>query len=138
VKSASFHPETIMKGFQTMAKTILAVDDSASIRELLSSTLTQNGYTVVEAVDGQDGLDKLSAHTADLIITDLHMPNLDGIGLIRGVRGNDAYRFVPIIMLTTEHQQAMRQAGGAAGASAWLTKPFKPEDLLMVINKVMK
>ena len=121
-----------------MSKTILAVDDSSSIRQLLSSTLTGCGYTVVEAVDGQDGLEKLAVGTADLIITDLHMPNMDGIGLIQGVRRNAACRFVPIIMLTTEHQETMRQAGAAAGATAWLTKPFKPEELLMVIRKVMR
>ena len=90
-----------------MAKTILAVDDSPSIRQLLSSTLTQYGYTVVEAEDGQDGLNKFADSQFDLIITDLHMPNLDGIGLIHGVRNAAASRFVPIIMLTTEHQHAM-------------------------------
>ena len=120
-----------------MAKTILAVDDSSSIRSLLSSTLTNCGYRVMEAVDGQDGVEKLTVGTADLIITDLHMPNMDGIGLIQWVRRNAAYRFVPIIMLTTEHQETLRQAGAAAGATAWLTKPFKQEDLLMVIRKVM-
>ena len=120
-----------------MGKTILAVDDSSSIRHLLSSTLEQHGYSVVEAVDGQDGLEKLADAPADLIITDLHMPNMDGIELIQGVRSNAASRFVPIIMLTTEHQEALKQAGAAAGATAWLTKPFKPEDLLMVIRKVM-
>lgn len=121
-----------------MAKTILAVDDSSSIRQLLSAILTQFGYRVIEAVDGEDGLAKLADDHADLIITDLHMPVMDGIGLINGVRGNAAYRFIPIIVLTTEHQTLMKQAGVAAGATAWLTKPFKPEELLGVIRKVMR
>lgn len=120
-----------------MAKTILAVDDSPCIRQLLTSILTGQGYGVVEAIDGQDGLDKLALCTADLIITDLHMPNLDGISLIHGIRRNAACRFIPIIILTTEHQEALRQAGKAAGATAWLTKPFKSQDLLMVIRKVI-
>lgn len=121
-----------------MAKTILAIDDSSSIRQLLSSTLSNFGYRVIEASDGKDGLDKLEENQPDLIITDLHMPNMDGIGLINGVRSIPAYRFLPIIMLTTEHQQAMKQAGAAAGATAWLTKPFKPEELMTVIRKVMR
>lgn len=119
-----------------MAKTILAVDDSPCIRQLLSSILTGQGYAVVEAVDGLDGLNKLARCTADLVITDLHMPNLDGISLIHGIRRNAACRFTPIIMLTTEHQEALRRAGAAAGATAWLTKPFKSQDLLMVIRRV--
>jgi two-component system chemotaxis response regulator CheY len=121
-----------------MAKTILAVDDSSSIRQLLNSTLSEFGFRVIEAVDGRDGLEKLANSEADLIITDLHMPNLDGIDLITGVRSLPAFRFVPIIMLTTEHQRALKQAGAAAGATAWLTKPFRPEELMKVIRKVMQ
>lgn len=121
-----------------MAKTILAIDDSSSIRQLLNATLSQFGYRVIEAADGREGLDKLTENRADLIITDLHMPNLDGIGLINCVRGIPAYRFVPIIMLTTENQHVMKQAGIAAGATAWLVKPFKAEELLSVIRKVSR
>ncbi|MBK5275109.1 MAG: response regulator [Desulfuromonadales bacterium] len=120
-----------------MAKTILVVEDSSSIRQLLSSTLTRFGYTVVEAVDGLDGLVKLEDLAVDLIITDLHMPSLDGIGLIHGVRDNAAYRFVPIIILTTENQNAIKHEAVTAGASAWVTKPFKPAEILDVIRKVM-
>jgi two-component system, chemotaxis family, chemotaxis protein CheY len=120
-----------------MAKTILVVEDSSSIRQLLSSTLRQFGYTVVEAVDGRDGLVKLEDLAADLIITDLHMPTLDGIGLIHGVRANSAYRFVPIIILTTENQNSIKHEAVTAGASAWVTKPFKPAEILDVIRKVM-
>jgi two-component system chemotaxis response regulator CheY len=120
-----------------MTKTILAVDDSYSIRQLLSSTLEQCDYRVVTAADGREGLEKLAEITVDLVISDLHMPNLDGIGFIQGVRSSSAHRFVPIIMLTTEHQEALRQTGAAAGATAWLTKPFKPHELLAIIRKVM-
>lgn len=121
-----------------MIKTILAVDDSYSIRQLLSAILTPFGYRVIVAEDGQDGLGKLDDNCVDLIITDLHMPNMDGIGLINGVRSSVTRRFLPIIMLTTEHQPLMKQAGVAAGATAWLTKPFKQEELLNVIRKVMR
>lgn len=121
-----------------MAKTILAVDDSTSIRHLLSSTLTAHGYEVIAAVDGRDGLEKLAETGADLIITDLHMPVMDGIGFINGIRNIPAYRFVPIIVLTTEQQNTLKQAGAAAGATAWLTKPFRPEELMTVIRKVTR
>lgn len=120
-----------------MSKTILAVDDSSSIRQLLSTTLSLSGFRVVVADDGKTGLERLEESGADLIITDLHMPVMDGIDLIRSVRRNSAHRFVPIIMLTTEQQFAMKQAGAAAGATAWLTKPFKPEELLTVIRRVL-
>lgn len=120
-----------------MAKTILVVEDSSSIRQLLNSTLTQFGYKVVEAVDGRDGLVKLAGLEADLIITDIHMPGLDGIGLIHGVRRNDAHRFVPIIILTTDNQSSMRQEAVTAGATAWVTKPFKAAEIMGVIRKVM-
>lgn len=120
-----------------MIKTILAVDDSSSVRQLLSSTLEQHGYRVVEAANGKEGLEKLMESEADLIISDLHMPYLDGIGFIQLLRSTALYRFVPIIMLTTENQTALKQAGAAAGATAWLTKPFKPHELLSVIKRVM-
>lgn len=118
-----------------MAKSILIVEDSSSVRCLLSSVLTQYGYTVVEAVDGRDGLIKLEDFGADLIITDLHMPGLDGIGLIHEVRRNDAYRFLPIIILTTDNQNSMRKEAVTAGATAWVAKPFTPAEILGVIRK---
>lgn len=121
-----------------MTKTILAVDDSSSIRQLLTAILTPVGYRVIEAEDGKDGLGKLTGNRVDLIITDLHMPFMDGIGLINGVRSNPDFRFLPIIMLTTEHQALMKQAGLAAGATAWLTKPFKQEELMSVIRRVIR
>lgn len=120
-----------------MSETIMTVDDSASIRQMVSFTLKQAGYTVVEAVDGQDALNKLQSSAVKMIITDLNMPNLDGIGLIRAVRATAAHRFVPIVMLTTESQDEKKLEGKEAGATGWIVKPFKPDQLLAVIRKVL-
>jgi two-component system, chemotaxis family, chemotaxis protein CheY len=119
-----------------MGKRILTVDDSASIRQAVKFTLTSAGYDVVEAVDGRDGLGKLTGPAFSLILTDLNMPNLDGIGFIRAVRGNPAYRFTPIILLTTESQDSKKQEGKAAGATGWIVKPFTPDQLVAVVKKV--
>jgi len=118
-------------------KKIMAVDDSPSIRQMLSFTLKQAGYEVVEAVDGKDALVKFAAENIQMLITDLNMPNMDGITLIREIRKNSANRFMPIIMLTTESQETKRQEGKTAGASAWIVKPFKPEQLLGVVRMVL-
>jgi two-component system, chemotaxis family, chemotaxis protein CheY len=118
-----------------MPKTILTVDDSASVRQMVKFTLTGAGYAVIEAVDGQDALAKLAG--VNLVITDLNMPNLDGIGLIRNVRANAACRGVPIIMLTTESQESRKQEGRAAGATGWIVKPFTTQQLLAVVKKVL-
>ncbi len=120
-----------------MAKIIMTADDSASVRQMVSFTLKQNGYEVVEAVDGQDALAKLSGKKVDMLITDLNMPNLDGIGLIKGVRGGTLNKFIPIIMLTTESQDAKKNEGKSAGATGWIVKPFKPEQLVAVVKKVL-
>lgn len=120
-----------------MSKTIMTVDDSASVRQMVSFTLKEQGYQVVEAVDGKDALAKINGQKVDMVITDLNMPNLDGIGLIRGVRSNATTKFVPIIMLTTESQDSKKQEGKAAGATGWIVKPFKPEQLLAVVKKVL-
>jgi two-component system, chemotaxis family, chemotaxis protein CheY len=120
-----------------MAKTIMTVDDSASVRQMVSFTLKQAGFTVVEAIDGQDALKKLNGSGVHMIITDLNMPNLDGIGLIRGVRAQPAYKFIPIILLTTESQIEKKQEGKNAGATGWIVKPFNPDQLLTVIKKVL-
>ena len=120
-----------------MSKKILAVDDSISIRQLQSAVLTAAGYQVVEAVDGKDALAKLATNTVDLILTDLNMPNLDGIGLIKAVRAGTAQRLVPIIMLTTESQEDKKQAGRAAGATAWIVKPFDRDKLIDAIESVV-
>lgn len=120
-----------------MAKRILTVDDSPTVRQMVGFTLRDAGYEVVEASDGLDALDRLAEEEVDMLITDLNMPRLDGVGLIRQVRSNPANRFVPIIMLTTESQQEKKQAGKEAGASAWIVKPFKPEQLLGVVRMVL-
>jgi two-component system chemotaxis response regulator CheY len=120
-----------------MAKVIMSVDDSASIRQMVSFTLKGAGYEVVEAVDGKDALSKLNGATIHMVITDLNMPNLDGIGLIKAIRATPAYKFVPIVMLTTESQDSRKQEGKAAGATGWIVKPFKPEQLIAVVKKVL-
>ncbi len=120
-----------------MGKIIMTVDDSASVRQMVSFTLKQNGYEVIEAVDGSDALDKLKDRKIDLLLTDLNMPKLDGIGVIKAVRASGDNRFIPIIMLTTESQDRKKSEGRAAGATAWIVKPFKPEQLVGVIKKVL-
>jgi two-component system, chemotaxis family, chemotaxis protein CheY len=120
-----------------MARTIMTVDDSASVRQMVKFTLTEAGYEVVEAVDGADALTKLAGTEVHMVITDLNMPNLDGIGLIQQVRQSANHRFTPIIMLTTESQDSKKQEGRAAGATGWIVKPFKPEQLIAVIQKVL-
>ncbi|MEO8596779.1 MAG: response regulator [Candidatus Solibacter sp.] len=119
-----------------MAKVILTVDDSASVRQMVRFALSDAGYTVVEAVDGKDALAKLT-QPVHLVITDLNMPNLDGLGLIRGVRANPAYKGIPILMLTTESQDSKKQEGRAAGATGWIVKPFATQQLLAVVRKVL-
>ena len=120
-----------------MAKNILAVDDSASIRQMVSFTLKSSGYEVTEAVDGQDGLDKAKAKTFNLILTDQNMPRMDGLTLIKSLRAMPQYKTVPILMLTTESSDAMKQQGRTAGATGWLVKPFDPQKLIEVVKKVI-
>ncbi len=120
-----------------MAKTIMTVDDSTSIREMLICTLKQAGYNVIEAVDGRDALTKLNDAKIHMVITDLNMPNVDGIALIEEIRATPAYKFVPIIMLTTESHPEKKVQGKQAGATGWIVKPFEPDQLLAVIKKVI-
>ena len=119
-------------------RSILAVDDSASMRKMVAFTLAGAGYQVVEAVDGQDALQKAQANTFDLVLTDQNMPNLDGLGLTRKLRASEKYQSVPILILTTESSDAMKQAGRQAGATGWLVKPFDPNRLIEVIQKVVR
>lgn len=119
-------------------KQILAVDDSSSIRQMVSFTLTKAGYQVTEAVDGRDGLAKASQQKFDLIITDLNMPNMDGIQMIATIRKLPGYGFVPILMLTTESQGEKKDAGRKAGATGWIVKPFKTDQLIAVLQKLVK
>ena len=120
-----------------MGKTILTADDSASMRQMIGFTLRGAGYEVVEAVDWLDALAKLSANPPHILITDLNMPNMDGIELIRQVRALPQCRYIPIVMLTTESQDGKKQEGRAAGASGWIVKPFRTEQLLMVAKKLL-
>ena len=119
-----------------MAKTVMAVDDSASVRQIVSFTLRSAGYEVIEAVDGQDAMARLKG-PVHLVITDLNMPRMDGIELIRAIRSGIAYKYVPILMLTTESQEEKKRAGRAAGATGWIVKPFQMEQLLAIIRKVL-
>lgn len=121
-----------------MAKRIMTVDDSATVRQMLQLTLTDAGYEVVAAADGREALRKLAEGPVDMLVTDLNMPHMDGIGLVTEVRRMEGKRFLPIIMLTTENQRDKRQAGKAAGASGWIVKPFKPHQLLSVVQMVLK
>jgi two-component system chemotaxis response regulator CheY len=120
-----------------MAKKVLVVDDSAAIRQSITYVLQQGGYEVLEAKDGMDGLSALETMTAtDLIITDVNMPNMDGISFIRKVRENAKHKFTPIIVLTTESQGSKMNEGKEAGATGWIVKPFSAEKLLGVVKKV--
>ena len=121
-----------------MSYIILTADDSASIRQMVNFTLKDSGYEIVEAVDGKDALSKLDGRTVHMLITDLNMPNMDGIELIRHVRARAESKFIPIIMLTTESQASKKQDGKAAGATGWIVKPFRPEQLLAVVKKVLR
>jgi len=118
-----------------MAKTVLAVDDSLSIRMMVSLTLQQFGYKVIEAEDGLAGLAQLKSQLVDMVITDLNMPRLDGIGFIRGIRSLPELSFTPIVMLTTESRDESKEKARQAGATGWITKPFLPEQLLAVVRK---
>lgn len=120
-----------------MNKTIMTVDDSASVRQMVGFTLREAGYDVIEACDGKDALSKIQGANLNLVVTDLNMPNMDGIELIKSLRANPAHKFVPIIMLTTESQNEKKMEGKSAGATGWIVKPFKPEQLVAVIKKVL-
>jgi len=120
-----------------VGKSILAVDDSASIRQMVSYTLKSAGYEVIEAVDGEDALGKAKKKAMDLILTDQNMPKMDGLTLVRSLRLLPGYRTTPILILTTESGDAMKSQGRTAGATGWLVKPFDPQRLLEVVKKVI-
>lgn len=120
-----------------MAKTIMVIDDSASVRQVVGITLKKAGYNVIEAVDGKDALSKLTGGIKiHLMICDVNMPNMDGISFLKAVKQTN-YKFTPIIMLTTESQESKKQEGKEAGAKAWVVKPFKPEQLLAAVQKLI-
>ncbi len=120
-----------------MLETIMVVDDSSSVRQMITFTLEGAGYHAVEAKDGQEGLEKLESLTVDMIITDLNMPNMDGNAFIKAVKAMPEYKYLPIIVLTTESDASKKQAAKEAGATGWITKPFKPDQLLGIVKKVM-
>jgi two-component system chemotaxis response regulator CheY len=117
--------------------TILTIDDSRSVREMVAQTLKSAGYDVVEAIDGEDGLAKAKGQPIQMVLTDQNMPKMDGLTLIRNLRSIMSYKKVPILMLTTESSDAMKQKGKEAGATGWLVKPFNPEKLLAVVKRVL-
>jgi len=121
-----------------MGKTFLIVDDSASMRQLVSFSIKDAGFDVVQAENGKDALSKLNGTKVDMVITDLNMPEMDGIELIRQLRARPEFKFTPVVMLTTESQEAKKQEGKTAGASGWIVKPFSPEKLLEVVKKFVK
>ena len=116
---------------------ILIVDDSASMRQMVTYTLKQEGHQVTEAADGQDALGKAKGASFELVITDVNMPKMDGITLVRELRGLPAFKFTPILLLTTESAPEKKQEGKQAGATGWLVKPFDPDQLLNTIKKVV-
>ena len=121
-----------------MKKTILIADDSESVREVVSFTLENAGYNVLVGVDGEDAMRFLDGKEIHLVITDLHMPKKDGIGLIKEIRAKADYQYVPILFLTTESQGTKKDEAKAAGATGWIVKPFVPEKLLSTIEKVIR
>lgn len=119
-----------------MSKTILVVDDSASLRQVVGIALKSAGYTVIEGCDGKDALAKLNGQKIHLVISDVNMPNMDGISFVKAMKAMPAYRFTPVIMLTTESAEARKAEGQAAGAKAWVVKPFRPEVMLNAVQKL--
>jgi two-component system chemotaxis response regulator CheY len=121
-----------------MGKTVLVVDDSSTMRQMVAYTLTSAGYQVVEAGNGKEAVGKLNGGAKPaLVVTDLNMPEMDGITLIQEIRKMPAFKFTPILMLTTESADDKKKAGQAAGATGWIVKPFNPEQMLKVIQKVL-
>ncbi|WP_421683099.1 response regulator [Stutzerimonas urumqiensis] len=120
-----------------MAKTILIVDDSASIRQVVGITLKGAGYDVIEATDGQNALSKLTGQRVHLIISDVNMPVMDGITFLKQVKARPEYKFTPVIMLTTESAEGKKAEGQAAGAKAWVVKPFQPQQMLAAVSKLV-
>jgi two-component system, chemotaxis family, chemotaxis protein CheY len=121
-----------------VAKSVLVVDDSTSMRQMVSFVLKSAGFEVIEGCDGQDALNRVQGKVVNLVLTDLNMPVMDGMTFIRKLRAKPEFKFTPILMLTTESQQDKKLEGKAAGATGWIVKPFQPEQLLQVIGKVVR
>lgn len=120
-----------------MSKTILIVDDSLSMRQLVKAALGSAGYMVIDACDGQDALHKLIGQRVNLIISDVNMPNMDGITFLKTLKTKAEHKFTPVVMLTTESQEEKKREGQAAGARAWIVKPFQPNQLLAAVEKLL-
>ena len=120
-----------------MSKTVMIVDDSASLRQVVGIALRGAGYEVIEACDGRDAISKLAGQKVHLIISDVNMPNMDGITFVKNVKQMPNYKFTPVIMLTTESEDGKKQEGQAAGAKAWVVKPFQPVQMLAAVSKLI-
>lgn len=120
-----------------MPKTVMVVDDAESMRGLVSITLNNAGYSTVEAESGMDALEKLSVQPVNMIISDVNMPGMNGIELVKQLKSNPSHKFIPVVMLTTHKTDDMKRQGQAAGAKAWIVKPFKPETILKVVQKII-
>ncbi len=120
-----------------MAKKIMIVDDSAAIRQSVTFVLQQDGFETIEAADGAEGLKLIKSNPVDMVVSDVNMPNMDGITMVANIRKIDAFKFIPIIILTTESQNSKMDEGKAAGATGWIVKPFTSEKLLSVVNKLL-
>lgn len=120
-----------------MAKTVMIVDDSASLRQVVRMALSGAGYEVIEAGDGQEALERLNGHKVQLVVSDVNMPRMDGITFVKTLKQRPEYRFLPVIMLTTEAGQARKDEGRAAGAKAWMVKPFQPAQMLAAVSKLL-
>lgn len=121
-----------------MSKTVLVVDDSASVRQVVGIALNSAGYSVIEASDGKKALKKLDQQRVHLVISDVNMPNMDGIALLKNLKTRPDTKFIPVIMLTTESEQSKKEEGRAAGAKAWVVKPFQPPQLLAAVSKLIR
>ena len=120
-----------------MAKTVMIVDDSASLRQVVRMALSGAGYEVIEASDGQEALERLNGHKVHLVVSDVNMPRMDGITFVKTLKQRPEYRFLPVIMLTTEAGEARKDEGRAAGAKAWMVKPFQPAQMLAAVSKLL-
>ena len=118
-------------------QTILVVDDSTTIRQVILFCLKAADYQVIEAVDGKDALEKLAKNQVDLLLTDLHMPNMDGFELVKEVRASAKHKYIPILVLTTESQLSSKEEGKSIGVTGWFVKPFEPEQLIKVVKRVL-
>ncbi|MFM2449593.1 MAG: hypothetical protein RIS44_2043 [Pseudomonadota bacterium] len=118
------------------AKTVMIIDDSGSFRTVVKLALAKAGYTVVEAVDGKDAVTKLDGRKYNLIVCDVNMPNMDGLSFLKHLKASAAYKFTPVIMLTTESQESKKMEAKASGARAWITKPFQPSQLVEAAARI--